>query len=58
MGVYKGILPPTPTYFYQGKKSDSVQLPKGLTVESEPEQIPFVFLALKGPAIVESRGLL
>ena len=43
-----------PLIFSRGKKkSDSLQLPKGLTVGTEPEQIPFVFLALKGPAIVD-----
>lgn len=48
---YKRIL--SPPLFLAGGKSDSLQLPKGLTVGTEPEQIPFVFLALKGPAIVE-----
>lgn len=42
-----------PLFLAWGKKSDSLQLPKGLTVGTEPEQIPFVFLALRGPAIVD-----
>lgn len=41
--------------FIRGRKSDCVQLPKGLTVGTEPQQIPFVFLVLKGPAIVACR---
>lgn len=50
--VYKRILS-SPLIFSMGEKSDSLQLPKGLTVGTEPEQIPFVFLALRGPAIVD-----
>lgn len=41
--------------FIRGRKSDCVQLPKGLTVGTEPQQSPFVFLVLKGPAIVACR---
>jgi hypothetical protein len=46
-------LPPNTLIFIKERKSDSAQLPKGLTVGTEAEQILFVFLALKGPAIVE-----
>jgi hypothetical protein len=49
-------LPTLPSLiFIRGRKSDCVQLPKGLTVGTEPQQIPFVFLVLKGPAIVACR---
>lgn len=52
--VYKRILS-SPLIFSMGKKkSDSLQLPKGLTAGTEAEQIPFVFLALRGHAIVDS----
>lgn len=39
----------------RGRKSGCVQLPQGLTVGTESQRSPFVFLLLKGPAIVACR---
>lgn len=58
LDVYAGvdrripILPPPSLIFIGGRKSECVRLPKDLTVGTEPQHSPFVFLFLKGPAIV------